>query len=131
VVVKRLGDTESDVSTRRFGLSKFESLVDSRTRNDSSNLIKTPEYTLDYNVRLFERGLSDANPTATELRRTRLTIENVSDSTSVSINGPPVEDFGPRPYAKVWLRETVDRQFRVVTDEKKQTRKKTFVDSFK
>jgi len=37
--------------------------------------------------------------------RIRLTIKNVSDLIFISINGPPVEDFSPQPYVRVWLRD--------------------------
>jgi len=84
--------------TRRFGLSEFESsVVDYRARNDSSNLIKTASV-----LPIVKRGFTDTNQTITE-SRTRLTIENVSDLTS--INGPPVEDYSPQPYVKVWPRD--------------------------
>jgi len=44
------------------------------------------------------------NRTLTE-SRIRLTIENASDLMFISINGPPVEDFSPKPYVNVWLRD--------------------------
>jgi len=81
------GGDEVGRMTRRLGLSEFESSVDTRTRNDSINLINTlnvlPTITSDCG-----RGVSDMN----------LAI------TVVSVNGRPVEDFSPQPYVKVWLR---------------------------
>lgn len=88
--------------SRRFGLSEFESLVNFRSRNASSDLIKTQNI-LPTTTSECERGFSDMNLTITDLR-TRLTIENVSDLMFISINGSPVEDFNPRPYVKIWLR---------------------------
>lgn len=32
------------------------------------------------------------------------TIENVLNLKFIFVNGPPVSDFNPRPYIKVWLR---------------------------
>ncbi|XP_050443891.1 uncharacterized protein LOC126847627 [Adelges cooleyi] len=97
------GEDEVKRVACRFGLSEFESVIDFRTRNAYSSLIKTlnilPTTTAD-----CERGFSDMNLTITDLR-TRLTIENVSDLMFIFINGPPIADFNPRPYVKVWLRE--------------------------
>lgn len=87
--------------SRRFGLSEFESLVSFRSRNASSDLIKTLNILLTTTSEC-ERGFSDMNITITDLR-TRLTIENVSDLMFISINGPTVEDFNPQPYVKIWL----------------------------
>lgn len=51
-----------------------------------------------------ERGFSDMNLTITDLR-TSLNIENVSDLMFISINGPSVADFNPRPYVNIWLKD--------------------------
>lgn len=69
------GEDEVKRVTRRFGLSEFESIIDFRTRNAYSSLIKTlnilPTTTAD-----CERGFFDMKLTITDLR-SRLTIENV------------------------------------------------------
>lgn len=77
------------------------------------------------------------NLTITDLR-TRLTIENVSDLMFISINGPPVEDFNPRPYVKIWLRnhrsaESAARgkEQKKNIDEEDELRKQFFVNLFK
>ncbi|XP_060859875.1 uncharacterized protein LOC132937054, partial [Metopolophium dirhodum] len=88
---------------RTLGFSEFESVVDFRSRNVFSSCMKAlnilPTSTAD-----CERGFSDMNLTITDLR-TRLNIENVSDLMFISINGPSVADFNPRPYIKIWLRD--------------------------
>jgi len=101
--VVRGGDAVK-ILPRRFGLPEFESLIDTRTRNDSSDLIKTPSIFLPITTYDCERGFFDMNLTITE-SRTLLTIENVSDFMFISIDGPPAEEFRPQPYVKVWLRD--------------------------
>lgn len=81
------GEEEVKRVSRRFGLSEFEILVNFRSRNASSDLIKTLNI-LPTTTSECERGISDMNLTITDLR-TRLTIENVSDLMFISINGPP------------------------------------------
>lgn len=97
------GENEVKRVACRFGLPEFESIVDFRSRNASSTLLRIlnilPTTTAD-----CERGFSDMNLTITDLRA-RLTIENVSDLMFISINGPPVADFNPRPYVKIWLQD--------------------------
>jgi hypothetical protein len=71
--------------------------------------------------------------------RNRLTIKNVSDLMFISINGPPVEDFNPRPYVKIWLRnhrsaDSVPRgkeQKKKTIDEEDELRQQFFVNLFK
>ena len=97
------GEEEVKRVSRRFELSEFESLVNFRTRNASSDLIKTLNI-LPTTTSECERGFFDMNLTLTDLR-THLTIENVSDLIFISINDPPVEEFNPQPYVKIWLRD--------------------------
>ncbi|XP_060871359.1 E3 SUMO-protein ligase KIAA1586-like [Metopolophium dirhodum] len=97
------GEDEVKRVSRTLGFSEFESVVDFRSRNVFSSFMKAlnilPTSTAD-----CERGFSDMNLTITDLR-TRLNIENVSDLMFISINGPSVADFNPRPYIKIWLRD--------------------------
>lgn len=97
------GEEEVKKVSRKLGLSEFESIVDFRSRNASSDFIKTLNI-LPTTISDCERGFSDMNLTITDLR-TRLTIENVSDLMFISINSPTVEDFNPRPYVKIWLQD--------------------------
>jgi len=118
----------------RIWLSEFESLVDSR--NDSSKLIKTLNVHYSYDLRLRKRGFSTGRP---DDNGTRLTVENVSDRMFISVNGPPVEDFGPRPYVKVWLRDRArsavsaprGKQRKETDEGKGKFRKPLFVNLFK
>ncbi|XP_060842821.1 E3 SUMO-protein ligase KIAA1586-like [Rhopalosiphum padi] len=97
------GEDEVKRVSRTLGFSKFESVVDFRSRNVFSSFMKAlnilPTSTAD-----CERGFSDMNLTITDLR-TSLNIENVSDLMFISINGPSIADFNPRPYIKIWLRD--------------------------
>ncbi|KAL4122948.1 hypothetical protein QTP88_015189 [Uroleucon formosanum] len=97
------GEDEVKRVSRTLGFSEFESVVDFRSRNVFSSFMKAlnilPTSTAD-----CERGFSDMNLTITDLR-TSLNIENVSGLMFISINGPSVADFNPRPYIKIWLRD--------------------------
>ncbi|XP_025198296.1 E3 SUMO-protein ligase KIAA1586-like, partial [Melanaphis sacchari] len=97
------GEDEVKRVSRTLGFSEFESVVDFRSRNVFSSFMKAlnilPTSTAD-----CEQGFSDMNLTITDLR-TSLNIENVSDLMFISINGPSVADFNPRPYIKIWLRD--------------------------
>ncbi|KAL4104267.1 hypothetical protein QTP88_019576 [Uroleucon formosanum] len=97
------GEDEVKRVSRTLGFSELESVVDFRSRNVFSSFMKAlnilPASTAD-----CERGFSDMNLTITDLR-TSLNIENVSDLMFISINGPSVADFNPRPYIKIWLRD--------------------------
>jgi len=76
------GDRRSIQNRSRRG--RRWSLIDSRTRNDSSDLIKTLNAGVRLQIPVVKRRFSDMNVTITE-SRARLTVENVSDLTVLQL----------------------------------------------
>lgn len=50
-----------------------------------------------------ERGFSTINAICTDLRNS-LTVIHISNLMFISLVGPPVSEFCPKPYVKLWLR---------------------------
>lgn len=69
-----------------------------------------------------ERGFSTMNNICTDLRNS-LTVKHINDLLFISLVGPPVSEFKPDPYVKVWLRkghrDANDTRTRRANSEKK------------
>jgi len=109
----RFGEKEIQRICDRFCINKVKTLkgmriyIDDNDNNDITlieelNDINILIKTLPCSTAECERGFSVMNNICTDLR-SRLLINNISNSMFININGPPLQRWNPRDYVESWL----------------------------